>query len=116
MCKMQTLFRNCKMNTLLCVLISKLNHYSNGKTCVTVQCRLNTAAKYPKLYAAVEPFLHVFPVSYMFEAGVSYVDAFLNQRNRLNSEERGDLQLTQLCPTSGTLSICGPIEVFCDPV
>jgi len=30
----------------------------------------------------------------MVEAGVSHANAFLNQRNRLISEECGDLQLT----------------------
>jgi len=60
------------------------------------QCNVNnkTAAEYPKLWASVELFLLTFPISYMVEAGVSHANAFLNQRNRLNSEERRDLQLT----------------------
>ena len=84
---------------------------------MTAQCSLNTTAKYPKLYAAIEPFLLIFTVSYTFEAvGASHVNAFLKQRNRLISEERGDFQLTQLCPTRGQLAVCGPIEFFCGPV
>ena len=46
---------------------------------------VNTAAKYPKLRAAAEPFLLQFPTSYMAEAGISHVNAILTQqRNRLN--------------------------------
>jgi len=54
------------------------------------QCHINTAAKFPKFCAAVEPFLLAFPISYMLESGVSHANAFLKQKNRLNSEERGD--------------------------
>jgi len=57
-------------------------------------CNVNTRDKYPKLAAAAEPFLLVFPSSYMVEAGFSHVSAILSkQRNRLNLEERGDLRL-----------------------
>jgi len=57
------------------------------------QCHVNTAVKYPKFGAAVEPFLLAFSVSYMLESGVSHENAFLKQKNRLNSEEHGDLLL-----------------------
>jgi len=40
---------------------------------------------------AVEPFLLAFPTSYLLESGVSHANAFLKQKNQLNSEERGDL-------------------------
>jgi len=33
------------------------------------------------------------PIFYLVDAGVSHENAFLKQRNRLNLEERGDLQL-----------------------
>jgi len=72
--------------------ILMLNHCLNAKTCVTVPCNVNTAIKYLKFCAAVEPFLVAFPIFYMLESGVSHANAFLKQKNRLNLEERGDLQ------------------------
>jgi len=57
------------------------------------QCHVNIAVKYPKFSAAVEPFLLAFSVSDMLESGVSYANAFPKQKNRLNSEERGDFLL-----------------------
>jgi len=39
MCKMQTLIRSCKINSLICVLISKLNHCLNEKNCEMVPCK-----------------------------------------------------------------------------
>jgi len=73
------------------------DYWSNG----------NTATKYPKLSATVEPFLLAFPSSYMVEAGFSHANAVLTkQRNRLNLEERGDLRLklTNLQPNINALA------------
>jgi len=39
LCKMQILIRSCKMNSLICLWISKLNHCLNAKTWVTVPCK-----------------------------------------------------------------------------
>jgi len=84
MCKMQTLIRSCKMNSLICVN----NHCLNAKP--GWQCHVNTAVTNPKFCAAVEPLLLAFPISYMLESGVSHANAFLKQNNRLNSEDRDD--------------------------
>jgi len=102
MCKSQTLFRNCKINSLICVCGSRSSFTIQTQKPAS-QCNVNTAAKYQKLYAAVEPCLLGFSISYMLEAGVSHANAFLNQRNRLNQEDRGDLQVSQLCPTHGLM-------------
>ena len=52
---------------------------------------MNTAVKYQKFFAAVEPFLLAFSVSYTLESGVTHANAFLKQKNRLNSEQHGVL-------------------------
>ena len=67
--------------------------FKHKKTAWHCNVNSNTAAEYLKLWAAAEPFLLAFPISYVVEAGVSYANALLKQRNRQNSEERGDLQL-----------------------
>ena len=64
---------------------------------------INTATESTKLRAAVKPFSLAFPTSYMIEAGISHVKAILiKQRNRLNLQNRGDLQLN---PTNFQLNI-----------
>ena len=55
---------------------------------------VHAAVKYLKFCAAVEPFLLAFPISCMFESGVSHAYAFLKYKNRQNSEERGGLLLS----------------------
>ena len=55
---------------------------------------INTATMYPKIRAAVEPFLLAFPTSYMAEASFSNVNATLpEQRNRLNMPNCSQLPL-----------------------
>ena len=59
----------------------------------------NTATKYPKLSAEVEPFSLAFPRSHMVKASFSHLNAVLTkQRNRPNVEERGDLPLNSPVP------------------
>ena len=68
----------------------------------------NTATKYPKLSAEVEPFSLAFPRSHMVKASFSHLNAVLTkQRNRPNMEERGDLRpkLTSLQPMSVLLLV-----------
>jgi len=49
----------------------------------------NTVAKYPRIYAVIEPFLLAFPNLCMVKASFSHTNAILmKQRNKLNLEER----------------------------
>ena len=78
---------------LRCVWISKRNHCSEAKAS-EYWSNMNTATEYPKLSAAVEPFLVAFISLDFVEAGASHLNAVLTkERNRLTVEERGNLQL-----------------------
>jgi len=51
----------------------------------------------------------------MFEGGVCHANAFLKQRNRLNAEERGDLQVATKPAMSSPWAACGLVEGFVQP-
>ena len=68
---------------------------------------VNTNNMYPRLSAAVEPFLLAFSSSYIVEAGLSHANSILaKERNKINLEGRGDLRLkfTNIQPNISALA------------